>query len=69
MRGSALRSLVLVAAVAIASVSARADEARLVASNAVKEVVQELAPEFEAKTGRRLIATWRCRDEGFESTG
>jgi len=39
-------------------VSARADEVRLVASNAVKEVVQELAPEFEAKTGHRLIATW-----------
>ena len=53
-----LRTLLLATAVALASMSTWADEVRLVASNAVKEIVQELAPEFEDKTGHRLIATW-----------
>jgi len=48
----------MAAALAVACVSTWADEVRLVASNAVKEVVQELAAEFEAKTGHRLVATW-----------
>jgi molybdate transport system substrate-binding protein len=52
------RTLLLATVVALASMSTWADEVRLVASNAVKEVVQELAPEFEARTGHRLIATW-----------
>lgn len=58
MKRAVGRSLVLATMVAIASVSAWADEVRLVASNAVKEVIQELAPEFEARTGHRLLATW-----------
>jgi len=58
MSGAMWRWLASVAAAAFITTSAWADEVRLVASNAVKEVVQELAPEFEAKTGHRLIATW-----------
>ena len=58
MKRAALRSLLVATAAAFVSISTWADEVRLVASNAVKEVVQELAPEFEARTGHRLLATW-----------
>ncbi len=37
---------------------ARADEIRVIASNAVKEAFVELTPEFEKSTGHRLAVTW-----------
>lgn len=42
----------------VAFQSARADEIRVIASNAVKEAFIELAPAFEQSTGHRLAVTW-----------
>ena len=41
-----------------ASQCARADDIRVIASNAVKEAVSELTPEFEKNTGHRVAMTW-----------
>jgi len=38
--------------------AARADEIRVIASNAVKEAVVELTPAFEKQTGHRVSVTW-----------
>jgi len=38
--------------------SSRADEIRVIASNAVKEAIAELTPAFEQRTGHRVAVTW-----------
>jgi molybdate transport system substrate-binding protein len=40
------------------SASARADEIRVTSSNALKPVLEQLAPEFEHATGHKLVFTW-----------
>ena len=41
-----------------ASISASADEIRVTSSNALKPVLEQVAPEFENATGHRLVFTW-----------
>ena len=41
-----------------ASVSASADEIRVTSSNALKPVLEQIAPEFENATGHKLVFTW-----------
>lgn len=50
--------LLATAALLFCAVTARADEIRLVASNAVKELVHELIPTFEKSTGEHDLASW-----------
>jgi ABC-type molybdate transport system substrate-binding protein len=42
--------------------SSRADEIRVIASNAVKEAVAELTPAFEQRTGHRVAVTCGTTD-------
>lgn len=53
-----LRALLTCAALLFCTWAAHADEVRLVASNAVKELGQELIPAFEKATGHRVVVTW-----------
>ena len=41
-----------------ASVSANADEIRVTSSNALKAVLEQVAPAFEEATGHKLVFTW-----------
>jgi molybdate transport system substrate-binding protein len=41
-----------------ASTSASADEIRVTSSNALKPVLEQVAPEFENATGHKLVFTW-----------
>jgi molybdate transport system substrate-binding protein len=41
-----------------ASISARADEIRITSSNALKPVLEQIAPQFENATGHKLVFTW-----------
>jgi molybdate transport system substrate-binding protein len=41
-----------------ASTSARADEIRVISSNALKPVLERIAPEFQNTTGHKLVFTW-----------
>jgi molybdate transport system substrate-binding protein len=41
-----------------ASISACADEIRVTSSNALKPVLEQIAPEFESATGHKLVFTW-----------
>jgi ABC-type molybdate transport system substrate-binding protein len=41
-----------------ASVSASADEITVTSSNALKPVLEQVAPEFESATGHKLVFTW-----------
>jgi molybdate transport system substrate-binding protein len=41
-----------------ASISASADEIRVTSSNALKPVLEQVAPEFEKATGHKLVFTW-----------
>jgi ABC-type molybdate transport system substrate-binding protein len=41
-----------------ASISASADEIRVTSSNALKPVLEQVAPEFENATGHKLVFTW-----------
>jgi molybdate transport system substrate-binding protein len=41
-----------------ASMSASADEIRVISSNALKPVLEQIAPEFEKATGHKLVFTW-----------
>jgi ABC-type molybdate transport system substrate-binding protein len=41
-----------------ASFSASADEIRVTSSNALKPVLERVAPEFENATGHKLVFTW-----------
>src|SRR4051794_8515832 len=41
-----------------ASISASADEIRVTSSNALKPVLEQVAPEFEIATGHKLVFTW-----------
>ena len=45
-------------AVLAAGVAARADEISVISSNALKPVLERVAPEFQAATGDRLAFTW-----------
>jgi molybdate transport system substrate-binding protein len=56
--GNDMRSIIAVVALLLCSLTARADDVRLFASNAVKELVQEVAPAFESATGHRIQAQW-----------
>lgn len=53
-----MRSLLTTAALLFCALGAQADEIRLVASNAVKELVHELIPAFEQAFGHRVQAKW-----------
>jgi molybdate transport system substrate-binding protein len=53
-----MRSLLTAAVLLFCAMSAQADEVRLVASNAVKELVHELIPAFEKATGHHVQVTW-----------
>jgi molybdate transport system substrate-binding protein len=44
------------------SVSAWADEIRVTSSNALRPVLEQIAPEFENATGHRLVFTWGQAD-------
>jgi molybdate transport system substrate-binding protein len=48
----------MAALVTLAVVSARADEISVISSNALKPVLDEVAPEFESATGHKLVFTW-----------
>ncbi len=50
------------AAMLAASSSAYADEIRVISSNALKPVLERLAPEFESATGHKLVFTWGQSD-------
>jgi molybdate transport system substrate-binding protein len=41
-----------------ACISASADEIRVTSSNALKPVLEQIAPEFENATGHKLVFTW-----------
>jgi molybdate transport system substrate-binding protein len=41
-----------------AGISACADEIRVTSSNALKPVLEQIAPEFERATGHKLVFTW-----------
>src|ERR1700681_841275 len=41
-----------------AGISASADEIRVISSNALKPVLEQIAPEFETATGHKLVFTW-----------
>jgi molybdate transport system substrate-binding protein len=53
-----MRSLLTTVALMFFAMTAQADEIRLVASNAVKELVHELIPAFEKASGHHVRATW-----------
>jgi molybdate transport system substrate-binding protein len=42
----------------VASISARADEIRVISSNALRPVLEQIAPQFENATGHKLVFTW-----------
>ena len=54
MAAAMLASVMMLAA----SISASADEIRLTSSNALKPVLELVAPEFEIATGHKLVFTW-----------
>jgi molybdate transport system substrate-binding protein len=54
MAAAALASAMMLAA----SISVRADEIRVTSSNALKPVLEQIAPEFENTTGHKLVFTW-----------
>jgi molybdate transport system substrate-binding protein len=41
-----------------ASISVHADEIRVISSNALKPVLEQVAPQFENATGHKLVFTW-----------
>jgi molybdate transport system substrate-binding protein len=53
-----MRSLLTAAALLFCAMTAQADEVRLVASNAVKELVHQLIPGFEKASGHHVQVTW-----------
>lgn len=53
-----MRSLLTGASLLLCVITAHADEIRLVASNAVKELVHELIPAFEKASGHHVQVTW-----------
>lgn len=53
-----MRSLLTGASLLFCVIAAHADEIRLVASNAVKELVHELIPAFEKTSGHHVQVTW-----------
>ena len=57
-RGIDMRSLLTTVALMFCAMTAQADEVRLVASNAVKELVHELIPAFEKASGHHVQVTW-----------
>jgi molybdate transport system substrate-binding protein len=54
MAAAMLASVMMLAA----SISASADEIRVTSSNALKPVLEQVAPEFEIATGHKLVFTW-----------
>jgi molybdate transport system substrate-binding protein len=59
-----MRSLLTGASLLLCVITAHADEIRLVASNAVKELVHELIPAFEKASGHHVQVTWGGTLEG-----
>jgi ABC-type molybdate transport system substrate-binding protein len=56
---SRMAAAMLAAAMLLAaSISASADEIRVTGSNALKPVLEQVAPEFESATGHKLVFTW-----------
>ena len=53
-----MRALLTTVALMVCAVTAQAGEIRLVASNAVKELVHELIPAFEKASGHHVQVTW-----------
>ena len=53
-----MRLMLTTLALMLCAMTAQADEIRLVASNAVKELVRELIPAFERASGHHVQATW-----------
>ena len=53
-----MRALLIVAVALFSTMTAWADEIKLVASNAVKELVHELIPTFEHSSGHQVRVTW-----------
>jgi hypothetical protein len=51
-------TLLATAMMPAASISACADEIRVISSNALKPVLEQIAPEFENATGHKLVFTW-----------
>ena len=45
-------------ALMLASIAARADDISVISSNALKPVLEQVAPEFENTTGHKLVFTW-----------
>jgi len=45
-------------ALMLASIAARADGITVISSNALKPVLEQVAPEFENTTGHKLVFTW-----------
>jgi ABC-type molybdate transport system substrate-binding protein len=54
MAAAMLASALLLAA----SISVGADEIRVTSTNALKPVLEQVAPEFENATGHKLVLTW-----------
>ena len=42
----------------LASISARADDVSVISSNALKPVLEQVAPQFAGATGHKLVFTW-----------
>src|SRR3974390_2385389 len=42
----------------LANISARADDVSVISSNALKPVLEQVAPQFESATGHKLVFTW-----------
>jgi len=56
---SMMAAAILVSAMMLGvSVSTRADEIRVISSNALKPVLEQVSPEFESATGHKLVFTW-----------
>ena len=56
---SRMATVILASAMMLAaSISASADEIRVTSSNALKPVMEQVAPEFENATGHKLVFTW-----------
>jgi molybdate transport system substrate-binding protein len=58
MKKMALVAAAVALATLAATVSARADEIKVICSNALRTVLEALAPEFEKATGNTIVFTW-----------
>jgi len=55
---SRMAAAISACALVVASFAARSDDISVISSNALKPVLEQVAPEFESTTGHKLVFTW-----------